>query len=245
MLTADHLRAFTEDPFLMARIAATDAIGFTLTGLATAPITKSGARPGDLLVLTKALGSGTILAAEMQRAAPGAVVAGCLAAMIRPLGPDAALLVPHAHAMTDVTGFGLAGHLLEMLTASGCAAELDSTAIPLLPGAAALAAAGHRSSLYPQNRLANLQTTLPAGPESAATTLLFVFQTAGGLLAALPEAAAMTFLPRLQDIAPDPRVIGRITAGAPWITLLQAYLSVKISPPEASTAGMGAFGGDI
>ena len=228
MLTADHLRAFTEDPFLMARIAATHAIGFTLTGLATAPITKSGARPGDLLVLTKALGSGTILAA-----------------MIRPLGPDAALLVPHAHAMTDVTGFGLAGHLLEMLTASGCAAELDSTAIPLLPGAAALAAAGHRSSLYPQNRLANLQTTLPAGPESAATTLLFVFQTAGGLLAALPEAAAMTFLPRLQDIAPDPRVIGRITAGAPWITLLQAYLSVKISPPEASTAGMGASGGDI
>ena len=70
---------------------------------------------------------------------PGAIlgesVAAAYASMSRPLGPAARLLAPHAHAMTDVTGFGLAGHLLEMLDASSASAIIRLDAIPLMPGA--------------------------------------------------------------------------------------------------------------
>src|SRR5690606_27257943 len=120
-------------------------VGFTVTGLAAQkPVTISGARPGDWLILTKPIGTGVILAAEMAGAAPGAVVVRALAAMARPQGVAARLLAPEAHAMTDVTGFGLAGHLLAMLDASGVAARISLAHVPLLPGAAALARSEER-----------------------------------------------------------------------------------------------------
>ena len=241
--TTDHLRAFTEDPWLMARIAAIHAmgdvwamgaepqaalativlprmaermqaetlrevlagasdalraagaelagghttmgaettIGFAVTGLPRAePIGLSGARPGDALILTEPLGTGTILAAEMQRRARGRDVAACLAIMQRPQGEAAAILAG-ARAMTDVTGFGLAGHLANICRASATGARLDLDAIPLLPGAEALARAGVASSLAPANRAA-VSADLPEGPKR---NLLFDPQTAGGLLAAV------------------------------------------------------------
>ncbi|MBH1974183.1 MAG: selenide, water dikinase SelD, partial [Rhodobacteraceae bacterium] len=201
-------------------IGAELTIGFTVTGLAPRAITKGGAQPGDVLILTKPIGAGTIMAAEMAMARlPGLIlgeaVAAALTAMSQPNGPAAALLAPHAHAMTDVTGFGLGGHLLEILDASGCAATLDLSAIPTLPGALALAAAGQSSSLAPANRAATIGRI--SGPDSAAKALLYDPQTAGGLLAAVPADTADALLTAL---GPSAARIGTITSGPPRITLI-------------------------
>lgn len=196
-------------------------IGFTLTGLTDRPITKGGAKPGDALVMTKALGSGTIMAADMALArlpgeSLGDHVATAYASMSRPQGNAARLLGKHARAMTDVTGFGLAGHLLEMLEASGCAATLDLAALPLLPGAEALAAQGIASSIAPANRAA-VDWRLTA-PPTARTALLFDPQTAGPLLAAIPAAQAEKTLAALHATGEAATIIGHVTEGTPHLT---------------------------
>jgi selenide,water dikinase len=282
VITTDHLRAFTHDPRLMARIAATHAlgdiwamgaapqaalsqitlprlsprlqsrmltdiltaasevfgaagadivgghtsigseltIGFTVTGLTAHPITKSGAQPGDALILTKSLGTGTIMAAEMALAhlpdlMLGEVVARAFTAMIRPQGAASAILAPQAHAMTDVTGFGLAGHLMEILDASGVAATLNLSAIPTLPGAVQLVQT-HPSSILPANRAALLgRVTGTPGP---VTPLLYDPQTGGGLLACVPADMALSLLAQLRQTDPDAALIGHVTDGPPAIT---------------------------
>ncbi len=188
-------------------------VGFTVTGLSDRPVPRRGGQPGDALILTNPLGTGTVLAAEMAMArVPGVVLGECvaaaLAAMDRPLGPAAAILAPAARAMTDVTGFGLAGHLAEML-AGGPGARIDAQAIPLLPGALALAAAGSASTLAPANRAAVLgRAVLPAGPLGA---LMVDPQTCGGLLAAVPADQADGLLARLHDAGETAAIIGRLT----------------------------------
>ncbi len=195
-------------------------IGFTITGLASRPVTKAGAKPGDVLILTKALGSGTIMAADMALARiPGQIlgqaVATCWAAMAVPQDRAAAILAPVAHAMTDVTGFGLAGHLLEMLEASGCAARLSLAAVPLLDGAEALAAQGVESSIAPANRAAVAgRMSVPGGPRGA---LLFDPQTAGPLLAAVPQERAEAVLAALVDAGVQAARIGVVVEGAPYL----------------------------
>jgi selenide,water dikinase len=198
-------------------------VGFTVTGLAFRVITRKGMRPGDALILTKPLGTGTILAAEMTGAAVpglvlGEVVAGAFAEMIRPLDRAAAILAPHAHAMTDVTGFGLAGHLLEMLEASACAATLTLDRVPLLPGACVLAAAGHASSLAPANRAAT--TPRMRFAESPRAALLFDPQTSGGLLAAVPADLAQALLAALTTAGQPAAIIGHVTPGLPLLTTI-------------------------
>ncbi len=191
-------------------------IGFALTGLLDRPaIGHSGARPGDALILTKPIGAGTILAAEMTGAARGADVIACLDAMELGSGAAAAILAPVARAMTDVTGFGLAGHLMNILGASGVSARLDLAALPLLPGALALAAAGHASTLAPANRAA-LAGRIDA-PDTARAALLHDPQTAGGLLAAVPADRADALIAALRDVAPASAVIGRLRDGPPRI----------------------------
>lgn len=194
-------------------------IGFTVTGLADRPITKAGAQPGDVLILTKPLGSGTIMAAEMALARlPGMVlgeaVATCLATMSESLAPAASALAPIAHAMTDVTGFGLAGHLLEICEASNAGATIRLADLPLLPAAEALAAAGEASSLAPQNRAACLGR-ITGDVTSARAALMFDPQTCGGLLAAVSASAAPALLARL----PNARIIGTVTEGPPQLHL--------------------------
>ncbi|TNF22239.1 MAG: selenide, water dikinase SelD [Rhodobacteraceae bacterium] len=180
-------------------------IGLTVTGICDAPpITLEGARPGDALVLTKPLGSGVVMAAEMALQAAGADVAAALEAMCRPQGAAAAIL-GRAHAMTDVTGFGLAGHLANICAASGVGARLDLSAVPFLPGAVALAAAGIRSSLFAENRL-----VLPEAPDSPQADLLFDPQTGGGLLAAV-GGDGRAELAALKAAGVDAAVIGQIT----------------------------------
>lgn len=184
-------------------------VGLTVTGLAgDRLLTKAGAQPGDALVLTRPLGSGTILAAEMSAAAPGAVAAALWAELAQDQGAAAAILAPVARAMTDVTGFGLAGHLDEMLRPAGLSADLDLGAIPLFDGAEALAAAGWASTVAPANRAALLGRI--AAPATARAALLFDPQTCGGLLAALPEAAVAPALRRLAEAGYRAARIGRV-----------------------------------
>jgi selenide,water dikinase len=192
------------------------SIGFTVTGLATGPLTGlAGARPGDSLILTKALGTGVILAAEMAMRARGPHVAAALAAMARPQGAAARLLAPRAHAMTDVTGFGLAGHLAGMLAASGVSARLDLSALPVLEGALDLLAAGLRSTLHAANADPGIPLKLPPDRRS---DLLLDPQTAGGLLAAVPGDEAPGLAEALRGLGLPAAVIGRIEEGPPALS---------------------------
>lgn len=166
-------------------------IGLSITGLCdTNPITLAGAKPGDALILTKPLGSGTIMAAEMRRLARGADVMACLKVMQHPQS-DAAAALQAAHAMTDVTGFGLAGHLAGICTASGVGAAVRLKDVPLMQGALDLAKHGVRSSLYPDNR----QIEGVFAPDTARAALMFDPQTGGGLLAAVPPDVATHLRP--------------------------------------------------
>lgn len=204
-------------------IGAELTLGFTVTGLAERPITKAGAQPGDALIVTKAIGSGTVMAAEMALTLPSGAVLGewvaqTWASMDQPMAQAAALLAPHAHAMTDVTGFGLAGHVLEMLAASDVGAVVDLAALPLLPGAVELAAMGVASTLAPANRAAT-QARMDAPMDDPRTALLFDPQTAGPLLAAVPPERAAEVVQALRDIGAPAAVIGQITAGPVRLTL--------------------------
>ncbi len=195
-------------------------IGFTVTGLSDHPITKAGARPGDALILTKPLGSGTIMAAEMAMTRlPGLILGEAVAAALHSMtvsgGAAATVLAPYAHAMTDVTGFGLAGHLLEICQASNCGAVIDLAALPILPGAEALAQAGEASSLAPANRAACLGR-VKGDLTSPRAALTFDPQTCGGLLAAVPSDRAAAVLAAL----PQARLVGHITDGPATLTLI-------------------------
>lgn len=178
-------------------------IGFTVTGLLErAPITLQGAKPGDALILTKPIGTGVILAAEMQTKAFGEDVLACWQAMAAPSG-EAALVLADAHAMTDVTGFGLAGHLSNICAASGVGANVSLDAVPLLHSAEALARSGIRSSLWAQNRASVIVQT----PETPRADLMFDPQTAGGLLATVPASRVDEILSKI----PGSAHIGEIT----------------------------------
>jgi selenide,water dikinase len=272
VLTTDHLRGFTEDLGVMARIAALHAlgdiwamgakpqvalvsvtlprmsealqarsmaeimaqagdalraagagivgghstmgaeasIGFTLTGLLERdPVTVAGARPGDALILTRPIGSGVLLAAEMRGQASGRDIAALLEILQVPQG-DAAEVLAGARAMTDVTGFGLAGHLMAICRASGVGAEVDLGAVPFYPGALALAEAGVRSTIW----AANIAAAPVEGGTGARRDLLHDPQTAGGLLAAVEAEDADAILARLRKGGHDAARIGHVTAGS-------------------------------
>ncbi len=165
-------------------------LGFSVNGIVDrdAVLTKGGMRPGDRLILTKAVGTGTLFAAAMQGKAKGRWLDAALASMIQSSRPAAECLRRHGvTACTDVTGFGLLGHLAEMAAASGTGARLRLDAVPLLDGAVETAAAGIVSTLHPQNLA--FRGGLRVSEGSAADRrfpLLFDPQTAGGLLASVP-----------------------------------------------------------
>lgn len=152
-----------------------------------------GARPGDVLILGKALGTGILAsAARRDGLAPGeyeALIASTTA--LNTPGPDVAA-VPGVHAMTDVTGFGLAGHALEMARGAGCDIHLDWPRVPLLPGAAAHAAAGRVTGAGARNwESYGAEVALDDGLDPLARALVTDPQTSGGLLVACaPDAAA-------------------------------------------------------
>lgn len=189
-------------------------IGFTVTGLCPRPpITLAGAKPGDALILTKPIGSGVIMAAEMAGTAKGEWVAAALSQMARSQA-GAAKILQNARAMTDVTGFGLYGHLAGICEASTVGAVLDFGALPLMKGASELAQQGVRSSLYADNR-----ALAPMLISTALQDLLFDPQTAGGLLAAVDQDQASGLAQALQKAGEQAAVIGKITQAADGITV--------------------------
>jgi selenide,water dikinase len=170
------------------------SLGMSINGLIErdAILRKRGLSPGDTLILTKPLGTGSLLAAHMRGKAKARWIMAALAHMMQSARDSARILADHGvTACTDVTGFGLVGHLLEMLNAGSVDARLMLPHVPLLEGARETLAAGYVSSLQPQNlRLRHAIRNLDAAPASPLYPALFDPQTAGGLLAAVPAMRA-------------------------------------------------------
>jgi len=179
-----------------------------------APLTKVGIALGDVLVLTKPLGTGVVLAADMRGLARGAWLQAAHASMLRANAAAARVARRFARACTDISGFGLAGHLGEMLAASGTglAARLDSSALPALPGARELLVRGVRSTYAAQ--AAEAAPPLFGG-DATAHALLCDPQTSGGLLFAVKPEHAADAVAALRDAGDtQANVIGRIATGA-------------------------------
>ena len=174
--------------------------------------TKSGARPGDALFLTKPLGTGIVLQAQREGRAGAGAFEAAVASMKTLNAAAADALRPFApSAVTDVTGFGLLGHAHETASRSGVRIVLESESLPALPGALELAAAGVRTGGDRRNReFAAASVRSAATPEVEA--LAYDPQTAGGLLIALPAdrgpvleatfAARELFLARVGRVEP-------------------------------------------
>ncbi|MBW3659050.1 MAG: selenide, water dikinase SelD, partial [Actinobacteria bacterium] len=184
--------------------------------------TVAGLRAGDVLVVTKPIGVGIVTTALKAGRAPNEVVDAAVAEMVRS-NADAATAARAAGATgaTDVTGFGLLGHLRNMLAGSGVSAEIDVGAVPVLRGARELADAG----LVPGGSRRNLDHVRPLlrgaeGHDETTVALLADAQTSGGLLfgAASPEAAEEA-VATLTATGHTAAVIGRIVAGEPAIQL--------------------------
>ncbi len=184
--------------------------GFARPGEA---LLKSGMRPGEVLILTRGLGSGVIFAAEMRARARAAWVDAALGQMlVSNRAASRCLRRFAASACTDTTGFGLAGHLHEMARASHCAVELRLDRLPLYAGAAELAAAGIHSSLQPQNIRIRHAIDDPQGLFAHdAYPLLFDPQTAGGLLASVAADRVEECVQALRELGyADACAIGRV-----------------------------------
>jgi len=176
---------------------------------------KGGLRPGDMLVLGKPLGTGTLFAAHMRRRAKGRWIDAALDSMAQSSQAAAACLRRHgATACTDVTGFGLLGHLLEMTRAAGVDARLRLADVPLLDGAADTVAAGILSSLQAQNlRLRRAVHDVERVMTDPRYPLLFDPQTAGGLLAGVPAANAAACVAELRALGyTAAAIIGEVLA---------------------------------
>ncbi len=177
--------------------------GLAVTGLVHPDriFTKGGARPGDVLVLTKPLGTGTITTAIKQGQVDKADAKACVESMMK-LNRDAARaaqeLAPAVHAVTDITGFGLIGHAHEMAHLSGCAFRFDFARLPWLPGAARYA----REWIFPggserNERCYSPWTKLEQALADWERMLLFDPQTSGGLLIALEADRVESFLSQI------------------------------------------------
>lgn len=183
------------------------AIGFTAFGQLDGrePFRNGNLKAGDRLLLTKPLGTGTLLAAHMQAACEADWFESMTRSMLVPNDSAAAIVRTHdVVAATDVTGFGLAGHLLEMLDASRCSARIDLSALPLLPGFAEASAAGHRSSLDAANREVESRVEIDdSTPDEIRETpgyhALFDPQTSGGLLIAVAADRAEVLAVALRE----------------------------------------------
>jgi selenide,water dikinase len=276
LATLDGFRAFTDDPFLVGRVAAVNAlsdvyakggrprhalalvtvpdedpargeetlvqvlagvraaldplgvslvgghtttgpelfVGLAVTGDAPEgerPLGLDGLRPGDALILTKPLGTGVVFAADALGRAPGLAVQAALACMLLPNAEAArAARAAGARACTDVSGFGLAGHLAVLLRASGVAARVELDALPALPGVRELLALGVRSTAHSQNAAAGAAVELaPRGADHPLRDLLFDPQTSGGLLFGVAPDRAAALLRALPGAARIGEVVRR------------------------------------
>ena len=169
------------------------SLGLAITGAAVEPVlTKGGCKAGDRLLLTKPLGIGVLLAAHMRNLAPTRFVQAASDCMDRSSRDALAVLRAHeVRSATDVTGFGLIGHLVEMLEASGVGAEVWLDKMPSLQGALDALARGAASVLQAGNEQALSSFDIEGGTtDHPSARLLADPQTSGGLLACVPEGRA-------------------------------------------------------
>jgi selenide,water dikinase len=187
-------------------------------------VTNAAGRPGDVLILTKPLGIGVITTALKQGAADEATIARAVAQMTT-LNAEAARIGRsyEVRAGTDITGFGLLGHLRSLCRASGLAAEVVASHVPILASAAALAEAGH----VPGGTRRNLEdvggdTTFADAVEPTTRLLLADAQTSGGLLLCVNPDRADSMLDDLVSAGIDAATIGRLVEGDPGRVTVEA-----------------------
>jgi len=222
--------------------------GFAVTGVIDKGkvVTNAGARPGDVLILTKPLGTGIIaFASQIGRAEPASVEA--MAKSMTALNKEASRLMVEfgAHACTDVTGFSLMGHLAEMASSSGVDVELVWDDLPLLPGVLEYASAGILPGAIERNKESCAQHVSPAGSLPAEMVdICYDAQTSGGLLIAIERAKAADLLKALHGCGISAAaIIGKITAKGSGLVRIEttgkrpipAPVSVKTAEPPQSS----------
>jgi selenide,water dikinase len=205
------------------------SLGFAVNGLVDrdAALRKGGLRPGDALILTKPIGTGSLLAAHMRGKAKARWVMAAIAHMTQSNRAAAQILRTHgASAATDITGFGLVGHLVEMVRAGNVDATLALPAVPRLDGLAETVAAGIFSSLQPQNvRLRRAIRNLDEAAAHPLYPVLFDPQTAGGLLASVPAGSAQACLAALRAAGyVAAAVVGRVEPRAESLAAITVTL---------------------
>lgn len=175
-------------------------------------LSNASAQVGDRLILTKALGSGILNTA----AKAGLLGEGPYAALVETMtalnAAAARAMQPYAvHACTDVTGFGLAGHALEMAEGSGLCVQLYARELPLLPDAADFAAMGIvPAGAYRNRKRAEGKAAIAPDVPLNISDILFDPQTSGGLLISVAEADAAALLEDIQTHCPDARIVGEL-----------------------------------
>jgi selenide,water dikinase len=178
-------------------------------------VSNRGARPGDALVLTKPIGIGIITTAIKRDAAPSEAVREAVAAMAalnRAAGE--AMVAVGVHAATDVTGFGLLGHLAELLRAGRVGARVEASAVPILPDVPRLA----REGFVPGGTRRNLEALAdfvrwPDALDETGRLILCDAQTSGGLLLSVPPERRRQLLEALHRRGAGGAVIGEVVAG--------------------------------
>ena len=194
-------------------------VGFVVNGIAMAGdgrlLGKRGLAIGDQLILAKPLGTGVLFAAHMQRCADGRHIGAAIDSMLVSNRLAAELALANgASACTDITGFGLLGHLLEML-GEACDARLQLARLPLLDGALAHLRQGLRSSMHPANAGAREGLELTGRVDEDLLQILFDPQTSGGLLLGVAPQRTGSLLEALRGgDYPQASVIGEVVARA-------------------------------
>ena len=207
------------------------AVGIVANGIQRGTsLSKAGGKPGDALILTKALGTGVIFAGAQRGLAPAPAISNAIASMVQSqhsLGPLLRRL--EVHACTDVTGFGLLGHLAEMLRGETMRAIINRSSLPYLEGAHALADLGIRSSLFDSNYQITTQVR-SNGLSLSEWALLCDPQTSGGFLISVAPDAADDLVTQLRDCGlKHATIIGRLAERGPM------HAAIEIQPPELAS----------
>jgi len=199
--------------------------GYAVTGVVDPEklATNAGAQPGDVIILTKPIGTGVISTGiKFGKTAPE-IAAASVATMLTP-GRYAAEAMREfgVRGATDVTGFALLGHAWEMARASSVTISIEPSSVPLLEGALELAAAGMLTSGDKTNReYVGADVAIDPSVDPNLTKLLFDPQTAGGMLIAIPEEHGDRLLARLREAYATAAVIGRVTEQASQLIVVK------------------------
>jgi selenide, water dikinase len=201
--------------------------GYAVTGAVDPAriLTNAGARAGDVLILTKPLGTGVVGTAIKGNRAADSMVHAAIASMTTLNARAAEVLsrfAPHVHACTDITGFGLVGHATEMAVASGVALEVRAGDLPLLAGVRHIASQNRSGGLVSNREHFGAGTAIDPGVDPAVADIVFDPQTSGGLLAVVSASSADLISAALSAESVPAAIIGLVThRGAPAVRVLE------------------------